>query len=277
MMKMNTTAALLGAALTIGSVQASVIATADFDAADATFSSGGSATTVGADTTLNGTSTGGTWSNIGTDLGGGTDSGSTIVGIVGNELQLGNTANGDGVGWPDSSPATSTARFTLDSAATLAGATIDFDFVRSGNGGGLGQFYIDIFSGGTQILRISSSTDAGEGRGDINHWTAVDGTRTGLSAEDTYGIDTSWHLNIALSATDFGVKIDDGALGVDDSGLAYFAGTGGITTFDAIEFTAWKSKPKHTIDDLSISAVPEPSSAALLGLGGLALILRRRK
>lgn len=31
------------------------------------------------------------------------------------------------------------------------------------------------------------------------------------------------------------------------------------------------------VDTVSITAVPEPSSAALLGLGGLALILRRRK
>ena len=31
------------------------------------------------------------------------------------------------------------------------------------------------------------------------------------------------------------------------------------------------------IDDVSITVVPEPSSAALLGLGGLALMLRRRK
>ena len=32
-----------------------------------------------------------------------------------------------------------------------------------------------------------------------------------------------------------------------------------------------------TIDEVTLTAVPEPSSAALLGLGGLALILRRRK
>lgn len=31
------------------------------------------------------------------------------------------------------------------------------------------------------------------------------------------------------------------------------------------------------IDNISVNAVPEPSSTALLGLGGLALILRRRK
>ncbi|MEZ7957082.1 MAG: PEP-CTERM sorting domain-containing protein [Rubritalea sp.] len=32
-----------------------------------------------------------------------------------------------------------------------------------------------------------------------------------------------------------------------------------------------------SIDNFSITAVPEPSSTALLGLGGLALIMRRRK
>ena len=33
----------------------------------------------------------------------------------------------------------------------------------------------------------------------------------------------------------------------------------------------------HWVDNISVNAVPEPSSTALLGLGGLALILRRRK
>ena len=31
------------------------------------------------------------------------------------------------------------------------------------------------------------------------------------------------------------------------------------------------------LDDIVITGVPEPSTTALLGLGGLALILRRRK
>jgi len=39
-----------------------------------------------------------------------------------------------------------------------------------------------------------------------------------------------------------------------------------------IEFTG-----SNTAGSLVLKAVPEPSSAALLGLGGLALILRRRK
>jgi hypothetical protein len=33
----------------------------------------------------------------------------------------------------------------------------------------------------------------------------------------------------------------------------------------------------YWLDNLNVTSVPEPSSAALLGLGGLALMLRRRK
>ncbi len=33
----------------------------------------------------------------------------------------------------------------------------------------------------------------------------------------------------------------------------------------------------YDVDSLTLTQVPEPSSTALLGLGGLALILRRRK
>jgi hypothetical protein len=40
---------------------------------------------------------------------------------------------------------------------------------------------------------------------------------------------------------------------------------------------AWYSGDTVTFDDVLISAVPEPSSAVLLGLGGLALVMRRRK
>jgi hypothetical protein len=69
----------------------------------------------------------------------------------------------------------------------------------------------------------------------------------------------------------------------DRSGLRGYLGTAIASGVGEIEFfannsgigvdyvtTAW-------LDGGSVAAVPEPSSAALLGLGGLALILRRRK
>ena len=42
-----------------------------------------------------------------------------------------------------------------------------------------------------------------------------------------------------------------------------------------IDFSAFQKS--HTAADLTVSQVPEPTTTALLGLGGLALILRRRK
>ncbi|MBK1831089.1 PEP-CTERM sorting domain-containing protein [Verrucomicrobiaceae bacterium R5-34] len=48
-------------------------------------------------------------------------------------------------------------------------------------------------------------------------------------------------------------------------------------TFDEIGFTA-RANVNTSFDNVEVTyVVPEPSSAALLGLGGLALVLRRRK
>ena len=46
---------------------------------------------------------------------------------------------------------------------------------------------------------------------------------------------------------------------------------------DAKAAGAWANSTHSWQDHIAITAVPEPSSTALLGLGGLALILRRRK
>ncbi|MGB1258969.1 MAG: PEP-CTERM sorting domain-containing protein [Akkermansiaceae bacterium] len=52
-----------------------------------------------------------------------------------------------------------------------------------------------------------------------------------------------------------------------------------LTTGDQLylKFSNSEGATQAVIDNINVSAVPEPSSAALLGLGGLALILRRRK
>ncbi len=59
-----------------------------------------------------------------------------------------------------------------------------------------------------------------------------------------------------------------------------FTGTGSDTiAFRSVgsTYTASLKQDFAFIDNVSLTPVPEPSSAALLGLGGLALILRRRK
>ena len=49
------------------------------------------------------------------------------------------------------------------------------------------------------------------------------------------------------------------------------------STLVFVETSGNTNSSNPAIDNVSVNAVPEPSSAALLGLGGLALILRRRK
>lgn len=257
--KKNThaTIALLSVALTLSSVQAATtVASVDFNGAD----TGISATAA----QLNATSTGGTWSAISAT---GTNSG---VQLLSSQLKLGDNASVNSI-------QTSTATFTLDAAATLAGASISFDYVQLGSGGQPGNVFFDIYNGATHVLRISGSPDSGGGRRTLSHWNSVGGTRTALAAEDVFGSDTIG-VSFNLTASDFGVTTSGAtnpAGNFNSTGLAYI--NGGQTTFDRIIFTAVDNKAVATIDNLSISAVPEPSSAALLGLGGLTLILRRRK
>lgn len=62
-----------------------------------------------------------------------------------------------------------------------------------------------------------------------------------------------------------------------------FAGASDVVGSMAIDYSAFATLHGQTVSNTSdgfdfvFAAVPEPSSAALLGLGGLALILRRRK
>ena len=61
------------------------------------------------------------------------------------------------------------------------------------------------------------------------------------------------------------------------SSLIVTAGDAWIGKVVGVGILAASNYPEVDDVTLSVSAVPEPSSAALLGLGGLALILRRRK
>lgn len=61
-------------------------------------------------------------------------------------------------------------------------------------------------------------------------------------------------------------------------GITTFTGvTGDSFTVEGNVTAGSAGRPRATIAGFQVVAVPEPSSTALLGLGGLALILRRRK
>ena len=79
------------------------------------------------------------------------------------------------------------------------------------------------------------------------------------------------------NASDGGANIDGTALSDTFAQFTHdIVGTG--STLDIqITWNLPDSNQSTFIDDVQVTAVPEPTTTALLGLGGLALILRRRK
>jgi|TARA_B110000908_G_scaffold76839_1_gene92478 hypothetical protein len=67
--------------------------------------------------------------------------------------------------------------------------------------------------------------------------------------------------------------LTDGVGGINFSDDAYFM----IRKISVAGTNGGANSTFHVFDNISVTSVPEPSSTALLGLGGLALILRRRK
>jgi hypothetical protein len=55
------------------------------------------------------------------------------------------------------------------------------------------------------------------------------------------------------------------------------SGWGGVNNSTLGNFNFFPVGPEYVLLSTSVAAVPEPSSTALLGLGGLALMLRRRR
>ena len=157
------------------------------------------------------------------------------------------------------------------------------------NGGGNGTMWLT--SGGTQAY----------GPKDADPWIEFD-----LGAVYTIDSIRVWNMNHSAN-TDRGVKdlaIEYGntaALGSTLAGVTQFAQASGLSTyegeiFDSGDFTSFQARfirfeivndaNRNWGDDdftglsevqFSGVAVPEPTTTALLGLGGLALILRRRK
>ena len=83
----------------------------------------------------------------------------------------------------------------------------------------------------------------------------------------------------ALTGFDIVDNTTDGNVGAPNPATLSFVSNG--TDNIHIRFTNTSGNASNNdfvvINGFEVEAVPEPSSAALLGLGGLALILRRRK
>ena len=154
---------------------------------------------------------------------------------------------------------------------------------------------VDASGGSDLYLSVSTTTRAANAAGQDGvrlNWTAVgfrarnytNGTGTNLNFNSAFSVPAPAALTLFLTReTDntFSAAFDSG------SGLTQLNTTGGaekqifavgdtgngdlfigVETFDP---------GVRTFDNLTVTAIPEPSSTALLGLSGLGLILRRRK
>ena len=195
-----------------------------------------------------------------------------------------------------------TSGFELANGQTLSGAgTVSGDMtiasgsvLSPGNSPGTlstgSQTWND---GGSYLWEINASNDAGGTQGADPGWDWLDITGSldlsSLTAGGfTIDIDSLTSGNIAGDAVGFDTWTK-GSPGDVDYSFTIATASSGITGFDADNFTldssgfsnapSWDWQIVLSGSDLVLEAyaVPEPSSTALLGLGGLALMLRRKR
>lgn len=171
----------------------------------------------------------------------------------------------DAVGTGDDSASFS---FSVDSG----GGTIDDSSGTSGwgvNGNGAGR--ISAASESLILGFVSGSTTLGAGATEIGTFSFKGFNQVTFSSFDVDGgeddiatiqFGSGPVTNLTSSSNSFGADAGDVTIG-------YLSGD---ATNDGFKLDTFRARV-----EVDSAAVPEPSSVALLGLGGLALILRRRK
>lgn len=271
-------------ALLVGAGAAQAAVTADFGGSTADTSvifptAPGGLTT---EANLNAGTTGGTWGSLSASSNDQTSEGvlvsdGTQNGMTGNWLQLGVTGN--------DTAHLSEAALTISTPEAVNGTTIAMDLNLLGAGGQDGTVLITGWSAGgratgTALFQANVGVGGIWGQRDLHTLTTLDTAPGSLVDNNIWGTANANSVNLTFNLSDFasGYTIT----GADVASSPFSIAGGYFTDIDALdlavlEFRAVGSKAAIGLDNVSINAVPEPSSAALLGLGGLSLILRRRK
>ena len=163
--------------------------------------------------------------------------------------------------------------YSFDANMTAAGGA-GFSFLAS-LGGNFGGVAIVEIGGAISIFNSGVAPGTGSFTPTLGVWHNYEARYT-ANGGGVLGVAELWVDGNMESTFTGGVN--------NDQILNYFTlggnknGTGGTgDPGGAVDAANFEGSFNGLIDNASFSAVPEPSSTALLGLGGLALILRRRK
>lgn len=168
-----------------------------------------------------------------------------ISGLLFQTNPLGDFYQGTPNGWTGPSAQIHTAAYGISSGQGVTGVD--------------GDFYFDQSSAGTFTQDISGFMIGETYRLDYKH-----GNHSNLGSLSNLSVTMGGVTNTHAIA---------GPAGLFDASLTFVAG--GPT--ETLSFTTAAGPSLGELDAFTITAIPEPTSTALLGLGGLALLLRRKK
>lgn len=130
-------------------------------------------------------------------------------------------------------------------------------------------------SSGTSLLSYATDFTPNSSGTDNPTTTTIGATGLFTQGNGTYNDGIMETIRLELTTNSFDVYINN-VLATNGDDIAYFSGGAAAGDIDQLKFQsdynggAW-------YDNFDVQQIPEPSSSALLGLGGLALILRRRR